>query len=121
MEHLGVELHGPNTLLLRTPEGSVLHILGRTYHLEIVGDGGDGVAMAHPHLRASVEALEERIVEVDGLEVGTTVLTAIGLLDLSAKAVRDELGAVADAQHRNLADKLAQIDLERLGIVDRIR
>ena len=41
--------------------------------VEAFRDGCDGVAMRHPYLRMLVEALEERIGGVDGLEVGTAV------------------------------------------------
>ena len=49
VEHLGMELHSPDRLL-GAGIGSILHIGGRGYHLEVFGDGSDGVAMAHPYL-----------------------------------------------------------------------
>ena len=44
-----MELHSPDRLL-GAGIGSILDIGGRGYHLEAFGDGGDGVAMAHPYL-----------------------------------------------------------------------
>ena len=83
MEHLGVELHSPNGLLGGS-KGSIPHIMCRTYHLKTFRDGGDSVTMTHPHLGTSIETLEERIIEIDGLKIGPSVLTAVGLLHLSA-------------------------------------
>ena len=74
--------------------------------MEAFGDGGDGVAVAHPHLRAQFEASEEGAVEVDGLKMGTTILTAVGLLDAPTEGVADILCAVADAQHGHAAYEL---------------
>ena len=98
MKHFRMELHCPNGSLTPTlskgrgrPESSIGDILSRTDHLEIVGDGGDGIAMRHPHLRVLFEALEERIRSVDGLKVGTAILTRVGFLDLTAEGVRNEL------------------------------
>ena len=53
--------------------------------------------MRHPHLRADFEALEERIGGVDTLEMGTTVLTAVALLNLATQGVREVLCTIADA------------------------
>ena len=86
MEHLRMKLHSPHWLRGRG-KGCVSHIMCRTNHLKALGDGGDGVAVTHPDLRTSVEAFEERIVEVDGLKVGTPVLAAVGLLDAAAQRV----------------------------------
>ena len=77
--------------------------------------------MGHPDLGTRRKALEERIIEIDGLEIGPSVLTAVGLLHLSAKGVTDELRTIADAQHRNLTHELAQVHFERLRVMNRIR
>ena len=65
MEHLGVELDGPNALC--APKGSVSNILGAADDLEAVGNGGDGIAVGHPYLRVLLEALEQRVLGVYGL------------------------------------------------------
>ena len=119
VEHLGVELHGPHRLLGRG-KGRIGNICRRTNHFEVVGDGRDGVAMAHPHLRAFLESLEERIGEIDAFQMGAAILARVGLFHLATQRVRDELRAVADAQHGQTAHKLAEVYLERLGVVDRV-
>ena len=73
--------------------------------------------MAHPHLRMLNEALEQRILGIDGLQMGATILTTSGLLYFSAQRVRNELCAVADAEHGQTAHKLRQIYFERLRVV----
>ena len=52
------------------------------------------------------------------LQVGTTILTSVSSLHLTALGVREELSTVADAEYRNAADKLAQIYLESFRIID---
>ena len=116
MEHLGVELYGPNRLSGRSESG-ISNVLCATDNLEIARDSGDGITMAHPHLRTLLEALEQRVVEIDGLKIGTSVLAAIGLFNLTTKCVRDELSAIANAQYGQTANKLAEVYLERLRVV----
>ena len=68
-----MELYCPNGLL----GGCVcrkLYVGGRGYALVVLGDGCDGVAMAHPYLRVLLESLEEGIGSVKLLKVCTTVL-----------------------------------------------
>ena len=103
----------------RTPEGSILHVSGRTNHLEIAGDGGDGITMRHPYLRVLFETTEQGVGGVNRLEVGTSVLARISLFHLATEGVRDELGAIANAQHGQATYELAQIDLESLRVVSR--
>ena len=116
MEHLGVELHCPYRLL-GAGKGGVLHVLSTADNLEIAWDGGDGVTMTHPHLRTLLESLEQRVVEIDSLEVGTSILARVGLFYLTTQCIADKLGSVADTQHRYTSNKLRQVDLERLRIV----
>ena len=118
MVHLGVELYGPDGLLRRSKSG-IDDIGRRTDDLKVAGDGGNRVTMTHPHLRLLLELLKERIRGIYRLKVGTSILARIGLLDLSTKCVRDKLGAVADAQYRDAPNKLRQVDLKGLGIVNR--
>ena len=77
--------------------------------------------MTHPNLRVLDESLEQRILLVELLQVGTTILTAVSSLYLTALSVREELSTVADAKHRNAANKLAQIYLESFRIMNGIR
>ena len=76
--------------------------------------------MRHPDLRVLVEALEQRICGVDRLQIGTTILARVGLLNLTTQGVRNELSTIADAEYGHLADKLREIYLEGLGVVHRI-
>ena len=41
--------------------------------------------------------------------------------DLSALSVREELSTIADAEHRDASDKLAQINLESFRIMNGVR
>ena len=77
--------------------------------------------MTHPDLRTLLKALEKRIVEINGFEVSTSVLTGIGLLHLTTEGMGDELCTIADAQHWQTPHKLRQIDLESLRIMHAIR
>ena len=119
VEHLGVELHGPDGLL-RGGIGGEAHVGRRGDALAVRGDGRDGVAMAHPHLRLGLETLEEGIAGLEVLQVGAAILATVGGLHLTPIGMGDKLCAVADAEHGNLADKLREIYLESLGVVDRI-
>ena len=101
-------------------ESGVLYVLGRTDYFEAVGDGGDGVTMRHPHLRVLVEALEERVRGVDGLEVCTAIFAGVGLFHTAAQRMADELCTIADAEHGDAAYELREVDLERLRIVHRV-
>ncbi len=76
--------------------------------------------MTHPYLRAFLETTEQGVVEVDGLQMGTPILTAVGLLHLAAKGVRDELRTIADAQHGQTAQELREVYLEGLRVVDAV-
>ena len=118
VEHLGVELYGPD--IPGVPEGGIRHVLGASDDLKAVGDGGDSIAMRHPYLGVFLEASEKRIGDVDRLKVCPSVLTAVGLLDLSTECVGDKLCTVADAQHGNASHELREVDLEGIGVVDGI-
>ena len=53
--------------------------------------------------------------------MSTSVLTRVCLLDLTAKGIRNKLGSVANAQHRQASHKLAQVNLESLRVVNTVR
>ena len=103
-----------------SPKGSVLYVLGRTDHFESTGDGSDGVAVRHPHLRVLVEILKERVRSIYRLQIGTSVFARIGLLDLATEGMTDKLRTIADAQDWDTAYELRQIDLKSLRVVYRI-
>ena len=76
--------------------------------------------MRHPYLRVLFETTEQGVGDVNRLEVGTSVLARISLFHLATEGVRDELGAIANAQHGQATYELAQIDLESLRVVNRV-
>ena len=114
-----MELHSPYWLLGRCI-GSKLNVGCRGDALVVLGNSCDGVAVAHPHLRVLYKSLEQRVLCVEVLQIGTSVLTGVGSLNLSAIGVADELCAIADAEHRNASHKLAQVHLEGLLVVYRV-
>lgn len=106
MIDLGMELYGPHGLLsLRCGDvvGSIFHGLGGGDGLGTGREVGDGVAVAHPHLRVVVEAVEERVVLADGDELLAPVFAGVGALYLSAADVGDVLRTVADTEQRQTA------------------
>ena len=117
MEHFGVELHGPERLLRAGVSGK-LHVGRRRYGVAVGRYRRDGVAVAHPHLRVFLEALEQRILSIERSKMGTAVLTGISLFHLSTVLGCYELRSVAYSKDGKLAYKLAQVCLESLGVVD---
>ena len=77
--------------------------------------------MTHPYLRVLVKSFKQWICSVDGFQIGTTILTRVGLFNLATKCVRNELCTIADAQHRHLTNKLREVNLKCLWVVNRIR
>ena len=117
MEHFGMELYAPHIFALGLI-GSDFHLVGRSDDAEVIGDSRDGIAVAHPHLRILAHVLEEHVALVEGAEVGTSVFACTSRFNLTAVAVRDELGAVADTQNGILATQLAQVHLKSALVVD---
>ena len=76
--------------------------------------------MAHPDLRALLEATEQWIVEVDGGQVRTTIFARRCRLNLAAQHMAHVLCAVADAQHGQPTHELVEIDLESLRVIDAV-
>ena len=120
MEHLRVELYRPHGTGI-TGIGGILHIGRAGYDVAVSGQGSNGVAMAHPHLGILFKALEERIGIVERPQMGTAILSGIGLLHLTAQGVCHKLSAIANAQHGQLAQELPQVYLESLGIMHGVR
>ena len=77
--------------------------------------------MTHPYLRVLLEAFKQWIRRIYRLQMGTAVFTAVGFLNLAAQSMADELSTIADAKDWQTTDKLAEIDLEGLGVVDAVR
>ncbi len=119
VEHLGVELHAPHTGI--GLEGGELHLGSRGHAAPALGKGGDGVAVTHPHLCALGDVLEERTGMVDIGQACAAVLTRRRRLDGAAVAVRHELGAIADTQHRNCLIDFSDIDTVGVLVVHRQR
>ena len=120
VEHLGVELHAPQ-LLAFSLIGGVDDLFCRGDGAEALGEGGDGVAVAHPYLRVVGKALEERVLMVEGAKVRPPVLAALGAFHASAVSVRHVLCAVADAENGEASANAAKIYLESLGVVHAVR
>ena len=120
MEHLGVELHGPEGQLLAGVRGE-LHVGRRRYGAAVGWNCRDGVAVAHPYLRVFLEALEQRVLGVELRKVGAPVLAGVRLFHLSAALGGYELCPVTYSEDGELAYKLAQVDLKRLRVVNGVR
>ena len=120
MEHLGVELDR---------EGGLAHdLVGGVRDVGGLGDGhapfrqaGDGVAVGHPHLGMDLDTVHERGIRTDDVQHRPAVFPGQGALDLAAAVVRDVLGAVADAQDRQLAFHTVQVELRGVGVADGTR
>ena len=117
MIHLGVELHAPELLAfcLVSRNG---HFVSRSDGTEALRDSCDGVAVAHPHLRIVTHVLEKRIALLEAGQVGTTVLASTCRLDASATDISHVLRSVADAEDGIFAADAAQVNLERMFVID---
>ena len=76
--------------------------------------------VAHPDRLLAVEAGEQRIVGGDA-DVGRAVFAVIERDDVAAELVGHQLGAVADAQDRDLAGPDGRIGARGALVVDRVR
>ena len=114
-----MKLNAPNRLVVSLISG-ISYIFGRSNRAPSLGQGGDGVAVAHPYLRIGREALEEPVAMLYKGEVGTPLLTAAGGLHVAAVGVAHILRTVADAQYWQAAADLAEVHLEGLGVVDAV-
>jgi len=102
-------------------KGGIPHVGRRADDTIVCGDGRDGVAMTHPHLRVGFKTSEQRVAGLILAQVGTPILASAGRFYLAPVGIADILCAIADAKHRVLADDAAQIGLERLRVVHGIR
>ena len=76
--------------------------------------------MAHPDGLLAVQAGEQRVVGRDA-DAGRTVFAVIERDDVAAEFVGHQLGAVADAEDRDLARPDGRIGPRRALVVDRMR
>ena len=97
--HFGMELHGIDAAFL----------IGHGSHIQGVGAGRDpeagrhlqhAVAVAHPHLGGGGHVLPQGGL-ARYLQHGRAVFPGVGLRQASAQGVREQLHAVADAEHRD--------------------
>ncbi len=78
----------------------------------------DVVAVAHPDIERIGQVGEEGRLGRGDPEPGRTILSPIGRLDRSAQCLRDQLHAIADAEHRQPALQHPVRQLRRAGLVD---
>ena len=113
-----VELHAPHLFALHLIGGHS-HLVRRGDDAESGGNGRDGVAVAHPHLRMFANTLQQRIVVLEASQIGPAVLAGAGRLHASPVGIGDELRAIADAQDGQLAANVRQVHPESLPVVHR--
>ena len=112
---LGVELHavhGAVAILERGDRGAGR----RGCDAEAVGGGRDRVAVAHPHDLLVGQRAEQRRRVSREPQLRGAVLAPARVSHLAAQLLRDELGPVADAEHRHAG--VVQRGIERRRVVD---
>ena len=115
VHHLGVELHAVKAAL-RVGDDGVGRVLRAADGHEPLRQLLDPVAVAHPHLRARVHAVQKsRAVPV--LQVGDAVFALVRAGNPPAEHVREQLHAVADAQNRHAQLKHPRVGVRRAGLV----
>ena len=118
VEHFRMELHTPHLLTRHLVSGN-RHLVRRSYSLEVIGNGGNRVSVAHPHLAIFPYPLEKDVLRIEGTEMGTSVLASTGGFHPSTVAVGDKLRTVADTQNGVFSTNPAQIYLECTLIINR--
>ena len=104
-------------------DGDVRAGVGVRDEREALGDLFHVVAVAHPRHALFGKTLEEFAVRVKK-RLGLAVFARGGVVcgdDLAAEVVRDELAAVADAEHGHARIKERGIDVRRVLEVDTVR
>src|SRR5215469_16917341 len=101
-------------------KGRYLNGIGAGNDLEIVGNAVDGVGVRHPYLRAGQYQLKQWIMLADVLQVGAAIFTCAGGAYLAAVEMGDILGAITNAQYRQLAMKFFKIEPRRISLAYRI-
>ena len=87
---------------------------------EALGAALDRVAVRHPAGLLGGQAGKEATERTE-VELGAAELADLGALDEAAERVREELHAVADAEHGDAELEQAAIERGRPGCVDRRR
>ncbi len=77
------------------------------------------VAVGHPDGQVGGELVEERVFVVDQGDFGVAVLALVGGADLAAEVVRDELQAIADAEHGQAEREDGGVGGWRIAVIDR--
>ena len=115
-----MELNAPNGFIISCISG-VLHLLCACDCVETVWQSRNRIAVTHPDLTVLVESFEERIVEVNGREVGATIFATSCRLHFAAKRMAHELRTIADSENRHTASELIQVNAEGFRVIDAIR
>ena len=97
--------------------GGILHVVCTGHHVRPRWDGGNRITVAHPHLAVVVEAAEEGTILVNRGQVLATIFARTSGLHVATAIVGHKLRTIADAEHGQTADKLAEVRLEGLGVV----
>ena len=119
VDDLGVELDAVQ-VARGVDEAGVRRGVGLGGRAEAVRQPRDRVGVAHPDRLLAVEAGEQRVVGGDA-DVGRTVLAVVERDDVATELVGHQLGAVADAEDRDLAGPDGRIGARGALVVDRVR
>ncbi len=124
VSHFRMELHAVEAALLVAHRRKRNGIRGRRGN-ESLGELGDAVAMAHPHIEHRAPAVVTPILDqveqagrIGDSDLCVTELALRGWRDATAQLLRHGLHAVADAQHRNAERESRLGRLRRICIGD---
>ena len=108
--HLRVELYSPDGFALDA-EGCVIDLGGGCYHFIGFREGGDGVAVAHPHLALGSYFFHQGILTIFYAEDGAAILAAAGSGNHAAPLPREPLRTVAYSQYGKAGGYAAEVGL----------
>ena len=100
-------------------EPGVRRGIGLRGRVEALGQAGDGVAVAHPDGLLPLDVREQTVVRGDGHR-RRTVLPTTGRQHVTTQAERHELGAVADAEHRDAAAPDGTVRVGSSDVIHRV-
>ena len=115
VHHLWMELDAVHTTAIR--ERRHWRVSAGSQSVEARWQLRDMVAVAHPHGKLRVQALEETVRLADRQQRGT-VLACVTGIDLAPEVMSDQLHAVADAEHRYTGAEGVRIHLGRARLVN---
>ncbi len=75
--------------------------------------------MAHPHLAARLDAVQERVGLINLRENGASELAAVGRFNLATSGHGHELCSVANAENGIAAAYLFNVDFESFLVINR--